>query len=157
MFWWRKIKITEINQCSVPRRLMLHWHCHFYGVSSQTRAPGKPHRSIITFQQGDGSWGLPPHQSNIAWLWAIIPKPPIIHFSALHSSPPDPLAARLLSISHTHMYTYTHIRCVQMLPPGSRRYVVCVCSVAYQPGEAKARNNNKEAEYPLQEICLLIF
>lgn len=156
-FWWHKIKISEINQSSAPRRVMLHWHCSFSGISSQFCTHLESHTEALSpSSRGEGSWGLPPHQSNIAWLWAIIPKP-IIHFSALHSSPPDPLAARLLSISHTRMYTYTHTygacRCY-LLAVASLQ---CVCSVVYLPGEAKASNNNKEAEYPLQEKWLLIF
>lgn len=80
-------------------------------------------------------------------LFQSPPPTPTISFSALHSSPPDPLAAQMLSISHTRMYTYSHTdgvcRCY-LLPVA---FLCGVCNVVYQPGEAKPSNNNKETEY----------
>lgn len=46
-------------------------------VSSQSRVQlGSSAKALSPSGRGRRSRGLPPQQSNIAWLWAIIPKPP---------------------------------------------------------------------------------
>lgn len=64
-------------------------------------------KGIITFEQGEQEPRITPATVKYCLTPGHYSKAPIIHFSALHSSPPDPLAARLLFTPHTH----THSMC----------------------------------------------
>lgn len=92
-----------------------------------SHAPLKPHRGIITFKQGGRELRITPASVKYCLTLSHYSKAPhhsLLSLAFIASGSFSRSAA--FHFTHTHVHLHTRIRCVQMLPPGSRLSAVCV-------------------------------
>lgn len=110
---------------------------------------------IITFGQGEQERRITPATVKYCLTLSHYPKAPPhththIHFSASHSSPPDPWAARLLFTLHTHAACVVAASWQPLLP-------VCVCVVVCRPAQKRIAATTKASAYRLSKKEWLLF